>query len=528
MDACQNCRLGWLLEDRLAGTFPKISISQLSGHIGHKFVANTFHLLLIAGRFYQVAMEVTSIIYIIIALTSVFVFYSLKSNYQTFFLVLLSCGFIATYSYFLLIYVLFYSAINYFIARQIPLSPHGKELYWVGIGFNLTQLIVLRYASFAVDPVFQLFDSNIHVSGISQWIIPIGISYFSLQGLGYLINVKMRWEKPEKNFLTFLLYITFAPKFISGPIERSNHLIPQLKKFSPFRSANISDGLRITLVGFFKKVVIANHLAPVVTTIYATPEHYGGGYFWLLLMIQPLYLYFDFSGYTDIAVGVAKMFGINLLPNFNRPFLSENVTTFWKRFHISLASWFNDYVFKQASFKLRKWKKTSTIIALLFTWGLFGIWHGAGWNFMILGLLQAAALLFEFYTKKFRAGLFGRIPDKAGVIISRLITFMFYGVSLTFFFSPDFKTTQFVFASLVKPFDNLQGVLLVGPLLLGMTLAVIMLLIEVVQQDHNQLYSKVELLWNKHQIIRFSAYLLLGFFILSQLGGTGVFVYQMF
>ena len=473
-------------------------------------------------------MEITSIIYIITALISVFVFYSLKSNYQLFFLVLLSCGFIATHSYFLLLFVLFYSAINYFIARQIPLSPHGKGLYRFGIVFNLTQLVVLRYASFAIDPFFQLLNSDIHVSGISKWIIPIGISYFSLQGIGYLVNVKMRWEKPEKNFLTFLLYITFAPKFISGPVERSNHFIPQLKQFSPFRSENISDGLRIALVGFFKKVVIANHLAPIVTTVYATPEVYGGGYFWLLLIIQPLYLYFDFSGYTDIAIGVAKMFGINLLPNFNRPFLAENVTTFWKRFHMSLASWFNDYVFKQTSFRLRKWKKTSTILALLFTWGLFGIWHGAGWNFMILGLLQAAAILFEFYTKKFRAGLFSRIPGKASVMISRLITFLFYGVSLTFFFSPNFKTTQFVFSSLVKPLDNLQGALLVGPLLFGLTLAVIMLLIEIVQEDHNQLYSKIELQWNRYQIARFSVYFLLGFLILSQLGGTGVFVYQMF
>jgi D-alanyl-lipoteichoic acid acyltransferase DltB (MBOAT superfamily) len=473
-------------------------------------------------------MEATSIIYIVIALISVFIFYSLKSNSQTLFLVLLSCGFIATYSHSLLIYVLFYTAINYFIALQIPLSPHGKALYRIGIVVNITQLIVLRYSSFAIDPLFQLFNSDIHVSGISKWIIPIGISYFSLQGIGYLINVKMRWERPEKNFLTFLLYISFAPKFISGPIERSNHFIPQLKQYSPFRSENISAGLRIALIGFFKKVVIANHLAPTVTTIYATPELYSGGYFWLLVIIQPLYLYFDFSGYTDIAIGVARMFGINLLPNFNRPFLAGNVTTFWKRFHISLASWFNDYVFKQTSFRLRKWKKASTIIALLLAWTLFGIWHGAGWNFMILGLLQATAIIFEFYTKKFRAGLFKRIPDMISILISRLITFIFYGVSLTFFFSPDFKTTQFVFASLVKPFHLLQGELLAGPLSFGLALAVIMLLIEVVQEDYNHFYSKVEILWNRYQFIRFSAYFFLGFFILSQLGGTGVFVYQMF
>jgi D-alanyl-lipoteichoic acid acyltransferase DltB (MBOAT superfamily) len=427
-----------------------------------------------------------------------------------------------------LIYVLSYSTINYLIARKIPVSKHWKAYYRIGIFINITQLIVLRYASFVIDPVFQLFHSDIHVSGISRWIIPIGISYFSLQGIGYLINVKMRWEKPEKDFLSFLLYISFAPKFISGPIERSNRFMPQLKQFSTYNSNNITTGLRIALMGFFKKVVIAHHLGSTVTLIYANPELYGGTYLWLLIFVQPLYLYFDFSGYTDIAIGIAKMFGITLLPNFNRPFLAKNMTTFWKRFHISLSSWFNDYVFKQLSFKLRRWKRTSTIIALFITWLMFGIWHGAGWNFMFLGILQAVAIIFEFYTRNFRTRLFKSIPPKIAVTISRLITFIFYGFSLTFFFSPDFNTSIMVITSLLEPFNNMHGKVLFIPLLIGLILSGIMLLAEVVQEDHIALFNKAVLLWNRYKLVRVLVYYVCGFFILSQLGGTGVFVYQMF
>ena len=204
---------------------------------------------------------------------------------------------------------------------------------------------------FRSDPVFEALNSTIAVSKLSEIIVPLGISYFTLQGIGYLINVKMGWEKPEKNFLIFLLYIIFYPKFLSGPVERSNHILPQLKQLTGFNDQQVSDGLRLALIGFFKKVAIANQIAPYTVGSYENINFADGSTSWLIFIIQPLYLYFDFSGYTDMARGVAKTFGIELLPNFNRPFFADNVTNFWKRFHISLSSWFNDYVFKQTSFK---------------------------------------------------------------------------------------------------------------------------------------------------------------------------------
>ncbi len=323
---------------------------------------------------------------------------------------LLSCGFIATFNIFLPFYLASYAFINYLVGRKLPTTKHKTALFRSGIILNLTQLVLLRYASFAVDPILELLGINIRASLLSEVIIPIGISYYTLQGIGYLINVKMGWEKPENSFLRFFLYLVFFPKFLSGPIERSNHFLPQLSINHKFNPSDISDGLRIALQGFFKKIIIANHLGTAVSQIYSCTGDYSGYQIVTLILIQPLYLYFDFSGYTDIAIGFSRALGINLTPNFNRPFLSENMTTFWRRFHISLSSWFNDYIFKQASFRLRKLKGNATIIAVFLTWILFGIWHGAGWNFMALGFLQALVIYYEFRTKKSRNALFSLLP----------------------------------------------------------------------------------------------------------------------
>jgi D-alanyl-lipoteichoic acid acyltransferase DltB (MBOAT superfamily) len=174
-------------------------------------------------------MEITSLIFVLYAIISIILFYLINNQYRTIYLAILSCVFISSYSYYLLLYILLYSIINFCIGIKISSTNNKKFLFRFGILINLLQLIILRYSSFAIDPLFNLLGKDIVISRISEIIIPIGISYFSLQGIGYLINVKMGWEEPERNFLHFFLYLSFYPKFLSGPIERSNHFLPQLK-----------------------------------------------------------------------------------------------------------------------------------------------------------------------------------------------------------------------------------------------------------------------------------------------------------
>ncbi|MGB8491112.1 MAG: MBOAT family O-acyltransferase [Bacteroidales bacterium] len=446
-------------------------------------------------------MEITSLKFIILTFLAVFIFYLINNKYRNLYLALLSCGFIATYSISILVYILAYTAVNFFLGLKIPDPKYKIKLFRVGVIFNLLQLVLLKYSSFAVDPIFKLFGLNVHVSALSEILIPVGISYFTLQGIGYLVNVKMGWEKPEKNFPEFLLYFTFFPKFLSGPVERSTHFLPQLKTTKVFNEHQVTDGIRIVLIGLFKKIAIANPLAPFILSAYTNLNSTDGYSFWILFILQPIYLYFDFSGYTDIAIGISRTFGIDLLPNFNRPFLSENVSTFWKRFHMSLSSWFNDYVFRQTSFKYRKWGVYASTYAVFLTWILFGIWHGAGWNFMVLGLLQALAINYEFFTKKFRIKLFAKVPDSLRIWTGRILTYLFYCVALVFFFSPDLKSAFAYFSRL----DEFSGVSLslLGPLSMTpfpvIIYIAVFLMMELLQNDHLNTYNKLEKIWTSER-----------------------------
>lgn len=472
-------------------------------------------------------MEIISLYFAGLAIISIFVFYLLNQKNRIWFLTVSSCFFIAIFNFYLLIYVLVYSFINYYLGNRIFCSKNKKLFLRTGIIFNISQLIVLKYASFTIDPVFQLFHLNFNLGGVSEIIGAVGVSYFTLQSIGYLINIKMDWEKPERNYYNFLLFIIFYPKFISGPIERSNHFLPQLKIFKPFDGQRISDGLRIALTGFFKKVVIANSLGLIITDVYTDVSSFSGSDLWLITLIQPLYLYFDFSGYTDIAIGFAMTFGIDLAPNFNLPFSSENVTTFWRRFHMSLSSWFNDYVFKQTAFRYRKLGSFSPVFAVVVTFTLFGIWHGSGWNFMMLGLLQALAVSFEYLTKSTRIKFFSKIPGSFRIWAGRILTYLFFGLSLVLFFSPDVFAAKNYYSRLT----DLNLSLSINPgfnLLLSSSFMIFFGITGLLKSDFKEYFGIIERFWLNHKIIRITVYYIALFMIISGLRGNMTFIYEIF
>jgi alginate O-acetyltransferase complex protein AlgI len=456
-------------------------------------------------------MQITSLYFIILSIISVFVYYLLNHRYRALFLTLLSCGFIASYSYILLIYVIFYALVNYVTGIRIPRSGSQKAVFITGLAVNLTQLILLKYVTFTVNPLLHLLHINWDATIISRIIIPVGVSFFTMQGMGYLINIKMGWEKPETNFTQFLLYLIFYPRFLSGPVDRSNHFIPQLKTEQIFNEEKVTNGLRLVLFGLFKKVAIANQLAPVVHGAYAGLGSPDQTSLLIIFLIQPIYLYFDFSGYTDIAFGIARMFGLELRPNFKRPFLAETVTDFWKRFHISLATWFHDYVYMRTFFRYRKWGRNATTFALFVTWLLFGIWHGAGWTFMLLGIMQAVAIYYEFSTKRWRNRVFSKMPVFLRVYMGRILTYLFYGVSLVFFFSPDLHSVGEFFSGLFP----VEGIIPMGIrteiYLLVMLFVVLLMAFEILENDFPKTFSKMEGFWrmnnNRGLIFRWALYL---------------------
>lgn len=458
-------------------------------------------------------MDITSIQFIILAVASAIVFQFLNQKYRSAFLSLVSLGFIASFNYYLVIYVVGYTLVNYFIGKKLPEARNKVLLYRTGIVLNLAQLILLKYASFSIDPLIHFLGGSLVVARISEIIVPIGISYFTLQGIGYLINIKMGWEKPETRFFDFLLYIVFFPKFLSGPIERSNHFLPQLKEKFSFNEQDVSAGIRIAFFGFFKKLAIANQLAPYVMDAFSTQTSPDGFTPVVMFLLLPLYLYFDFSGYTDIAIGISRLFGIKLLPNFNRPFFSENMTEFWKRFHITLGAWFNDYVFRQTVFRRRKWGIYASVYAVSVTFFLFGIWHGAGWTFMLLGLLQVVALNYEYLTRKTRYRLFSSLPTVPRKWLGRISTYLFYCVSMVFFFAPDLQSVGVFFSKMAHSSQLLSlNSISLKPFELLIYIPVIFS-IELLQNDFNKTYQKLEASWYSEKtsstIIRWSLYSIL-------------------
>jgi D-alanyl-lipoteichoic acid acyltransferase DltB (MBOAT superfamily) len=226
-------------------------------------------------------------------------------------------------------------------------------------------------------------------------IIPLGLSFYTFQTLSYTIDVYRKKIEPSTNLLNFMCFVSFFPQLVAGPIERAKDLLPQFDKQRRFDARQTTEGLRQILWGLFKKVLIADHLSEPVYHVFSNPEGFG---VWTLLFATFLFgvqLYCDFSGYTDIAIGTARIFGFKLSRNFNFPYFAGSMTEFWQRWHITLTRWFTDYVFTPL---LRSGKRISRrlyLAALLITMTLIGLWHGARWNYVIFGLLLGLILVVE-------------------------------------------------------------------------------------------------------------------------------------
>ncbi|MGN6533010.1 MAG: MBOAT family O-acyltransferase, partial [Ginsengibacter sp.] len=280
------------------------------------------------------------------------------------------------------------------------------------------------------------FDSGIYLeSPYIKIMIPLGISYYTFQCLSYLIRIDRGSEKAQYDFAAFATYVLFFPKFLAGPVERSNHFFPQLKNPGKFNRDQVNDGLRLFLWGLFKKVVIADTLYISVSAVYHDVHQFSGLQLFTVLIVETIYIYCDFSGYTDMALGSAKLFGINLMDNFNRPFLSKNVSEFWRRWHISLSSWCNDFIYNPFIIKFRRFGNVAVTSGIFLTFFIVGIWHGPNLTFVTLGLLQAIAIVYEFYTKRYRIKFASRFSKSSVNSFSRLVVFFYMAFSMVFFFS---------------------------------------------------------------------------------------------
>ncbi len=268
-----------------------------------------------------------------------------------------------------------------------------KCWFWASISINLGFLGVFKYYNFFADSFAEALTAiGLQVNPWSlQIILPVGISFYTFHGLSYVIDIYKGHIKAEKNFVDYSVFVSFFPLLVAGPIERATHLLPQIQTKRVFNYAKAVDGLRQILWGLFKKVVIADQCAEYVNMTFSHTNEYSGSTLFLGGLFFTLQVYGDFSGYSDIALGTARLFGIELLKNFAFPFFSRDMAEFWRRWHISLSTWFRDYLYiplggskGNLSVKVR-----NTFIIFLVS----GFWHGANWTFILWGLLHALFIM---------------------------------------------------------------------------------------------------------------------------------------
>lgn len=288
------------------------------------------------------------------------------------------------------------------MSRNENKSDRKRWLY-LSLTANLGLLGSFKYLDFlgdALKEMLGLINVGIDIPH-ADLLLPVGISFYTFQTLSYTIEVYRGNQNAIRHLGQFALYVSFFPQLVAGPIERPQRLLPQLMQRYDFDYGRVVSGLRMVLWGLFKKVVIADRLAVVVDAVYMEPERYPGSILILATVFFALQIYCDFSGYTDIAIGCACVFGIDLMKNFDRPYLATSIPDFWRRWHISLSTWFRDYVFVPLGGSrgtTQQW-----LVALAATFGLSGLWHGANWTFLVWGLLHLAYYLIGHVTRPTRA-----------------------------------------------------------------------------------------------------------------------------
>jgi D-alanyl-lipoteichoic acid acyltransferase DltB (MBOAT superfamily) len=258
-------------------------------------------------------------------------------------------------------------------------------------------LIAFKYFDFFLESFHQLFASDSIATGYSIWntVIPVGLSFYTFQTMSYTIDVFRKNTKPSDNIINFACFVSFFPQLVAGPIERARALLPQFESVRSFDFDNAKEGLRQILWGLFKKVLVADKLGLAVSMVFDRPEAYGTGMLWYASLLFFFQIYCDFSGYTDIAIGTAKLFGFKLSKNFRIPYLSVSIHEFWSRWHITLTRWFTDYVYLPIIKLGKRLHASLRTPAILLTMFLVGLWHGANWNFVAFGLINGFILVIE-------------------------------------------------------------------------------------------------------------------------------------
>jgi D-alanyl-lipoteichoic acid acyltransferase DltB (MBOAT superfamily) len=315
---------------------------------------------------------------------------------QNYLLVFASCLFYGWWNWMFLGLICLSTAASFILGLGISqASTESVRRFYLILGavLNLGVLGFFKYYNFFIYNVlmgFSLMGVEIDMEPL-KIILPVGISFFTFQSLSYLFDVYRRHIVPTKDPVAFFAFVAFFPQLVAGPIERAKNLLPQMTNRRHFNAASATDGMRLILWGLFKKVVVADNCAILVNQIFEAPDSLNGAALLLGAFFFSFQIYGDFSGYSDMAIGIARLFGFDLMRNFAFPYFSENIAEFWKKWHISLSTWFRDYVYIPLGGNRKG--KTTTIRNVFIVFLISGLWHGANWTFLAWGIVHALLFL---------------------------------------------------------------------------------------------------------------------------------------
>ena len=344
-------------------------------------------------------------IFLPLVFTIYWIFASKKVGWQNSILVIASYVFYGWWDWRFLGLILFSTIVDYAIGIQLKNTDnqkHRKLLLWLSIIVNIGLLGFFKYYNFFIEnftEAFSFFGKEISPNTLNI-ILPVGISFYTFQTLSYTIDVYREKLEPTNNFIAFAAFVSFFPQLVAGPIERATNLLPQFYKASTFDYSNAVNGLRQILWGLFKKMVIADNCARYANMIFNNAQDYNGSALFLGAVFFAFQIYGDFSGYSDIAIGTSRLFGFNLKQNFAFPYFSRDIAEFWRRWHMSLSTWFRDYVYiPLGGSRGSKWNQVKNVFIIFL---VSGFWHGANWTFIAWGFINAIYFLPLLLLKKNR------------------------------------------------------------------------------------------------------------------------------
>lgn len=436
--------------------------------------------------------------------------------------------FVPIYIFILLITIL----IDYFAAIYISKSEGHKKKRYLIISIISTCLVlfVFKYFNFFNDNVIVLARTlhwNYSIRAL-KILLPIGLSFHTFQSLSYVIEVYRGNQKPETHFGIYALYVMFYPQLVAGPIERPQNMLHQFYEKHNFDYNNVTYGLKLMLWGYFKKVVIADRLSPYVNAVYNNQAHHNGSSLLLATIFFAFQIYCDFSGYSDIAIGSARVMGFKLMTNFNRPYFAKSVSEFWKRWHISLSTWFKDYVYIPMGGN--RVIKPLIFFNLLVTFLLSGLWHGANWTYVFWGALNGLYLIIAMILYPLRSKIKNKLTylhfQNLNKLLNMLFTFVLIMFSWIFFRANSFHDA----INIIHKIFFERGPIFMGDikdLIYAIFFVCILLIVEVF--DEYKLFNKFSLYNNKYGFVRHATYCLMVIvIIIFGVVNGGQFIYFQF